>query len=64
MEATVHENGILLRPKAVVDRDAVAEQLERVLRAAPVAPRDEGKAEEVIIDEAIAEVAAARRRRK
>jgi AbrB family looped-hinge helix DNA binding protein len=64
MEATVHGDGILLRPKAVVDRDAVADQLQRVLRAAPVAPQDEGKAEEVIIDEAIAEVAAARRRRR
>jgi AbrB family looped-hinge helix DNA binding protein len=63
MEATIHENGILLRPKAVVDRDAVADHLERVLRAAPVAPQDEGKPEEVIIDEAIAEVAAARRRK-
>lgn len=64
MEATVHEGGILLRPKAVVDRDVVADQLERVLRAAPVALEDEGKAEEVIIEDAIADVAAARRRRR
>jgi hypothetical protein len=64
MEATVHEDGILLQPKAVIDRTAVADQLERVLRAAPVASRKEGKPEEVIIEEAIADVAAARRRRK
>lgn len=64
MEATVHEGGILLRPKAVVDRAAVADELDRVLRAAPVAPEDEGKAEEAIIEEAIADVAAARRRRR
>jgi AbrB family looped-hinge helix DNA binding protein len=64
MEATVHEDGILLRPKAVVDRTAVADQLERVLRAAPRASDDQGKSEDVIIDGAIADVAAARRRRR
>lgn len=64
MEATVHKDGILLRPKAVVDRAVGAEQLERVRRTAAVAPGDEGKAEKLIIDEAITDVAAARRRRK
>lgn len=64
MEATVHEDGILLRPKAVVDRDRVADQLERVLREAPVAPEDQGRSEEAILEDAIADVRATRRRRR
>jgi AbrB family looped-hinge helix DNA binding protein len=64
MEATVHEDGILLRPQTVIDRNAFAEQLERVLRAAPVAPEDEGKADQDILDASIADVAAARRYRR
>jgi hypothetical protein len=64
MEATVHDDGILLRPKAVVDRTAVAEQLERVQHAAPDAPQGQGKGEEVILEESIADVAAARRYRR
>jgi AbrB family looped-hinge helix DNA binding protein len=64
MEATVHEDGILLRPKAVVDRNAVAAQLERVLRAASVAPEDEGKTEQDILDASTTDVAAARRDRR
>jgi AbrB family looped-hinge helix DNA binding protein len=64
MDATVHEDGILLRPKAVVDRNAVADELERMLRETVVAPDDQVKAEETILEDAIAEVAAARRRRR
>lgn len=64
MEATVHEEGILLRPKTVVDRDAIADQLERVLRAAPIAPQDRGKTEQAVLEESIADVAAVRRYRR
>ena len=64
LEMTVHEGGFLLRPKAVVDRAAVADHLEQVLRATPVASQDKGKPEDVVIDEAIADIAAARRRSK
>lgn len=64
MEATLVEDGILLRPQAVVNRDAVAGQLERILRAAPIAPRDKGKMEQDILDASIADVAAARRYRR
>ena len=45
MDATVHEDGILLRPKAVVDRKAVAAELERMLRETAVAPDDRGRPE-------------------
>jgi AbrB family looped-hinge helix DNA binding protein len=64
MDATVHEDGILLRPKAVIDRNAVADELERMLRQTPVAPEDQGQPEERILEDAIADVAAVRRRRR
>jgi AbrB family looped-hinge helix DNA binding protein len=64
MDATVHEDGILLRPKAVVDRSAVADALERMLRETAVAPDDRGRSEQTIIEDSIADVAAARRRRR
>jgi AbrB family looped-hinge helix DNA binding protein len=64
LEATVHGDGILLRPKAVVDRATVADELAALLRAAPTAPEDAGKPESVILEEASADVAAARARRR
>lgn len=64
MDATVHEDGILLRPKAVVDRAAIAEELGRVLNQAPVAPEDQGRSEDAILEDAIADVASARRHRR
>jgi AbrB family looped-hinge helix DNA binding protein len=64
MDATVHEDGILLRPKAVVDRSAVADDLARMLRETVVAPDDRGRPEGAILADAIADVAAARRRRR
>jgi AbrB family looped-hinge helix DNA binding protein len=63
MDATVHEDGILLRPKAVIDRKAVAGELERMLRETRMAPGDQGRSEEAILEEAIGDVAALRRRR-
>jgi AbrB family looped-hinge helix DNA binding protein len=64
MDATVHEDGILLRPKALVDRAAVAEELGRVLNQAPVAPEDQGRSEDAILEDSIADVASARRYRR
>lgn len=64
MDATVHEDGILLRPKALVDRAAVAEELGRVLNQAPVAPEDQGRSEVAILEDSIADVASARRYRR
>jgi AbrB family looped-hinge helix DNA binding protein len=64
LEASVHEDGILLRPKAVVDRDALAGELESLLKATPPAPADHGKSEEAILDESIADVTEARRERR
>jgi AbrB family looped-hinge helix DNA binding protein len=64
MDATVHEDGILLRPKTVVDRNVVADALQRMLRQTAVAPGDRGRPEETILEDAIADVTAARRRRR
>ena len=64
MDATVHEDGILLRPKAVVDRKTIADELERMLRESAAAPEDRGRSEEAILEDATADVAAARRRRR
>jgi AbrB family looped-hinge helix DNA binding protein len=64
MDASVHEDGILLRPKAVVDHKSVADELQRMLRETEVAPEDQGRREEAILEDAIADIAAARRRQR
>ena len=60
LEVSVHEEGLLLRPKEVVDKKAIADQVEALLRDAPVDPEDQGKSEEEILEESIADVAASR----
>ena len=60
LEVSVHEEGLLLRPKEVVDRKAIADQVEALLRDAPVDPEDQGKSEEEILEESITDVAASR----
>lgn len=64
LEVSVHEEGFLLRPKEVVDRKAIADQVEAILKDEPVAPEDQGKSEEEIMEESIADVAASRSARR
>lgn len=64
LEVSVHEEGLLLRPKEVVDRKAIADQVEAILRDAPVDPEDLGKSEQDIMEESIADVAASRSSRR
>ena len=64
LEVSVHEEGLLLRPKEVVDRKAIADQVEALLRDAPVDPEDQGKSEEEILEESITDVAASRSARR
>jgi AbrB family looped-hinge helix DNA binding protein len=64
MEATVQGDGILLRPKALVDRGALADRLEQVLGSASTAAADRARSEEAILEDSIADVASARRRRR
>ena len=63
LEATIQEGAIVLRPKAVVDRAAVADQAARILADAPAAGKEDENEDE-ILEEAIAEVRAARRERR
>lgn len=63
MEATVVGEGILLRPKAVADRNAVADEIASILAAIEPAPEDVGRSDDEIMADAIATVSAARRER-
>lgn len=60
LEASVVEGGILLRPKALVDREAVADRLEALLDNTPTAEEDVGKSDDEVMREAVSEVARAR----
>jgi AbrB family looped-hinge helix DNA binding protein len=64
LEATVVGDGILLRPKAVVDRAAVAGELAAVLDGAAPAPADRGRSESEILRSSVADVAQTRAARK
>ncbi|MEK0084857.1 AbrB/MazE/SpoVT family DNA-binding domain-containing protein [Benzoatithermus flavus] len=63
LEASVEGEGIVLPPEAIVERSAVAAELASFLAGSPTAPEDAGKPEEQIVEEAIAEVKAARAER-
>ena len=64
MEATLVGDGILLRPKEVVDRDVAADRIAARLAAAWPSPEDVGRSEEEIMQDAISEVSASRRERR
>lgn len=61
LEATIEQGAIVLRPKAVVDRAAIAEEVERALAASERAPEDRERSEDEIVEDALSEVKAARR---
>jgi AbrB family looped-hinge helix DNA binding protein len=56
LDAVLVQEGILLRPKAVVDKQAVVSRLKEVFARAPTDSRDES----VILREAISDIAAYR----
>ena len=64
MEASIAGDGILLRPKQVVDRNAAADRLASVLARIEPPPEDAGRSEDEIMEDAIADVAASRRERR
>ena len=64
MEATIVEDGILLRPKEVVDRKAVAERIESILRDTKPSPEDAGRSEDEIMEDTVADIAEARKQRR
>jgi AbrB family looped-hinge helix DNA binding protein len=63
MEATLFEDGILLRPKEVVDRNAAANRIESILQGTKPSSEDAGRSEDEIIEDAIADIDAARKQR-
>ena len=64
MEASVAADGILLRPKQVVDRDAEARRVTAVLARLDPPPEDAGRSEDDIMEDIIADIAAARDERR
>ena len=63
MEATLVGDGILFRPKEVVDRDATADRIAAKLAAAQPSSRDLGRSEDEIMRDSITEIANLRRER-
>ena len=64
MEATIVEGGILLRPKEVVDRNAVTDRIESILRDTKPSPEDAGRSEDEIMEDTVADIAKARKQRR
>lgn len=64
MEATVVDDGILLRPKQVVDRNAAADRVAAVLAQIESLPEDAGRTEDEIMEDVLADIAAARKERR
>ena len=64
MEATILGEGILLRPMDVVGRSAAADRIAVNFAAAGVSSEDSGRSEQEIMNDAIADIADARRERR
>jgi len=60
LDAVLVQEGILLRPKAVVDKQAAVSRLKALFAQAPTDPR----AESVIMQEAISDIAAHRAKKR
>ena len=64
LEATVVGDGILFRPKEVMDRNAAADRIASILtRTAPL-PEDAGRSEDEIMEDVVADIAQARSERR
>jgi len=64
MEASVVDNGILLRPKELVDRRIAADRIAAALGSMERTAEDESRSEGKIMQQAIADIAEARRSRR
>ena len=64
MEASVVEGGILFSPKAVVDRNAAADRLDKIFARSKPLPEDVGRSEEEIMQDIIDDIAEARKERR
>ena len=64
MEATLVGDGILFRPKQVVDRDAAADRIAAALASRPPLPEDIGRSEDEVMQDVIADIDESRRERR
>ena len=64
MEATLVDDGILFRPKEVVDRNAAADRIAASFAEVRPSSSDLERSEEEIMRDAIAEIAASRHERR
>ena len=64
MEATIVGDGILLRPKDVVDRNAAPDRIASVLARVELSSEDAGRSENEIMEDVLADIAEARRERR
>ena len=64
MEATLVGDGILLRPKDVVDRKAAADRIAATFAAVEPSPQDLGCSEVEIMQDTIAEIDRSRHERR
>ena len=64
MEATLVGDGILFRPKQVVDREAAAGRIGAALAVTRPSPGDAGRSEDEIMNDTIADIASSRRERR
>ncbi len=64
LEATLVEDGILFRPKEVVDRNAASDRIASLLARIEPWPEDAGRSEDEIVEEILSDIAEARRARR
>ena len=64
MEATIVGDGILFRPKQVVDREAAAGRIGAALAATQPSPGNAGRSEDEIMNDTIADIASERREQR
>ena len=64
MEAILVDDGILFRPKEVVDRNAAADRIAANFAAAQPPSADVGRSEDEIMKDTISEIADSRRERR
>ena len=61
MEASAVEGGILFSPTGMVDRNAVADRIDKIFARMKPSPEDAGRSEEEIMEDAIKDIAEARK---
>ena len=64
LEATVVGDGILFRPKEVVDRNTAADRIASILARIEPLPEDADRSEDEVMEDVIADIAQARSERR